>query len=113
MITYDYFAKLELRVATIITAKRVTGSEKLLKLQVNLGSQSSEETREERQIIAGIGKNYQPEDLLGRQIIIIVNLEPRSLLGLESQGMLLAADTPHGPVIITLDQEVAAGAKIK
>lgn len=106
MITYDDFAKLELKVATILAAERVEGSEKLLKLKINLGE-------EERQIIAGIGKSYEPEVLIGRQIVIIANLEPRSLMGLESQGMLLAADSPDGPVVLAPSSEVAPGSKIK
>jgi methionine--tRNA ligase beta chain len=106
MINYDDFAKLELKVATILAAERVEGSEKLLKLKVNLGE-------EERQIIAGIGKSYEPEVLIGRQIVIIANLEPRSLMGLESQGMLLAADSPEGPVVLAPSSEVAPGSKIK
>ena len=105
MITYDDFAKLELKVATILAAERVEGSEKLLKLKVDIG--------EERQIIAGIGKSYEPEVLIGRQIVIIANLEPRSLMGLESQGMLLAADSPEGPVVLAPSSEVAPGSKIK
>lgn len=106
MITYDDFTKLELKVATILSAEQITGSDKLLKLRVSLGE-------EERQIIAGLGKSYEPESLIGRQIIIIANLEPRTLMGLESQGMLLAADSPDGPIIISPNQEVAPGAKIK
>jgi len=113
MITYDDFAKLELRVATILAAERVEGSEKLLKLRVNLGDLPEGEAREERQIIAGIGKSYEPEVLIGRQIVIIANLEPRSLMGLESQGMLLAADSPEGPVVLAPSSEVAPGSKIK
>jgi methionyl-tRNA synthetase len=106
MITYEDFSKLELRTAKILSAARVDGSEKLLKLQVSIGS-------EERQIIAGIGKNHQPEDLVGRVIVIIANLEPRKLMGLESQGMLLAADSEAGPVILTTESESEPGMKIK
>jgi methionine--tRNA ligase beta chain len=113
MITYDDFAKLELKVATILNAERVEGSEKLLKLKVTLGDPLGTGVSEERQIIAGIGKSYEPEVLVGKQIIIIANLEPRSLMGLESQGMLLAADSSEGPVILTPSSEVAPGAKIK
>ena len=84
-ITYDDFSKLELRVATVTVAERVEGSEKLLKLQLDLGEFGS------RQIVAGIGKVYQPEQLVSTQIIIVANLEPRALMGIESSGMLLAA----------------------
>lgn len=68
---------------------------------------------EERQIVAGIGKAYTPENLIGKQIIIVANLEPRQLMGLESQGMLLAADSESGPVLLTPDKAVSAGSKIK
>ena len=106
MINYDDFSKVELKVAKVLSAERVEGSEKLLKLQVTLGE-------EQRQVIAGVGKAYEPETLVGRQIIIVANLEPRQLMGLESQGMLLAADSESGPVLLTPDKEVLPGAKIK
>ncbi|MEK7099096.1 MAG: methionine--tRNA ligase subunit beta [Patescibacteria group bacterium] len=106
MISFDDFKKAELRVASVLSAERVEGSEKLLKLRVSLGG-------EERQIIAGIGKKYEPDALIGRQIVIVANLEPRWLCGLESQGMLLAADSPDGPVLIQPDSEVVVGVPIK
>ncbi|MEK7541498.1 MAG: methionine--tRNA ligase subunit beta [Patescibacteria group bacterium] len=106
MISFDDFKKVELRVAKILSAERVDGSEKLLKLRVSLGA-------EECQIIAGIGKKYEPDVLVGRNIVIVANLEPRTIMGLESQGMLLAADAPEGPVLLLPDEEVAAGTRIK
>ncbi len=102
-IAYDDFSKVALRVAKVIAAVRVEGSEKLLKLRVSLGE-------EERQIVAGIGKNYSPEEMVGRQIVIIANLAPRTLMGLESQGMLLAAE---GPVLLRPDLEVEPGSEIR
>ena len=106
MISFDQFKQIELRIATIIAADPVEGSDKLLRLRVALGE-------EERQIIAGIGRRYQPEALIGRQIVIAANLEPRMLMGLESQGMLLAADSPDGPVLLQPDREVPAGSGIR
>ena len=106
MITYDDFKKIELRVAKILEAERVDGSEKLLKLELDLSGES-------RQIIAGIGKNYEPEKIIGKEIIIIANLEPKQLMGLESNGMLLAADSANGPVILMPEKEVEPGASIK
>lgn len=106
MISYEQFQQIELRAATILAAERVEGSEKLIRLKVALGE-------EERQIIAGIGKRYTPEELAGKQIVVVANLEPRMLMGLESQGMLLAADTPDGPVLLVPDREIPSGAKIK
>jgi methionine--tRNA ligase beta chain len=106
MINYDEFKKVELRVAKIIEAEKVEGSEKLLKLRLSLNG-------EERQIVSGIAKSYDPALLIGRAIIIVANLEPRQLMGLESQGMLLAADSPDGPVLLQPDKEVEPGSIIK
>lgn len=105
MINFDEFKKVELRIAKIIAAGRVEGSEKLLKLQVDLGN-------EQRQIIAGIGKAYEPEMLLGKEIAIVANLEPRQLMGLESQGMILCAADENGPVLLCPEKEVPPGAGI-
>jgi len=106
MISIDDFKKIELKVAKVISAEKVEGSDKLLKLGVDLGD-------EKRQIIAGIGKAYNPEDLVGKQIIIVANLEPRSLMGLESQGMVLAANAESGPVLIMPEKEVASGTELR
>lgn len=105
MITIDDFKKIELRIAKIRTAERVEGSEKLIKLRVDMGEQ-------ERQIIAGIGLTHDPETLVGREVVVVANLEPRMLMGLESQGMLLAASNDH-PVLLQPEQEVAPGALIR
>lgn len=105
MITIDDFKKIELKAVKVISAERVEGSEKLLKLEVDLGD-------EKRQIVSGIAKSYNPEDLVGKEIIIVANLEPRSLMGLESQGMVLAAGSEAGPVLLIPEKEVAPGTKI-
>ncbi len=106
-ITYDDFVKTELKVGKVLSAERVEGSEKLLKMAVDLGEETP------RQIVAGIGKAYEPEALVGRQIIVVANLEPRKLMGLESQGMLLAASGEEGPVLLTTEKETKPGAGIK
>ena len=106
MILYDDFTKLELKVATVTAAERVEGSEKLLKLQLDLGTET-------RQIVSGIAKSYSPEQLIGRQIVMIANLEPRSLMGIESNGMLLAASGESGPVLLIPEKEVSPGTSIK
>jgi methionine--tRNA ligase beta chain len=108
MISYPEFQNVDLRVGKVLSAERVEGSEKLLKLRVDVGSDIGE-----RQIIAGIGKVYNPEVIVGREIIIVINLEPRSLMGLESQGMLLAADDEFGPILLEPDKDALPGAKIK
>jgi tRNA-binding protein len=107
-ITYDDFAKLELRVATIVEAKVHPNADKLLVLQVDLGS-------EKRQICAGIRAYYPPEQLVGKQVVVVANLEPRPLRGEISQGMLLAATDPASGrvVIITPAENVAAGSGVK
>ena len=106
-IKFEDFSKIDLRVAKIISAEAIPKSSKLLKLQVSIGS-------EERQIIAGIAKEKKPEELIGKQIIIVANLEPAKLMGLESQGMLLAT---HGPneefSLIIPSGEVPDGSFIK
>ena len=105
MITIDDFKKVQLRVAKVMAAERVEGSEKLLKLQVDMGE-------EKRQIVAGIGLGYEPETLIGREIVVVANLEPRALMGIESQGMLLAASNDH-PVLLMPEKEVAPGSVIR
>ena len=88
-ITYDDFAKLDLRVAKILDAEPVEGSDRLLKLKIRVGT-------EERQLVAGIAQHYAPDEVLGKKIIIVANLEPRKIRGLESDGMLLAAVQEEG-----------------
>ncbi len=105
-IEFAEFMKVQLRVARIIEAEPVEGSEKLMKLQVRIGD-------EPRQIIAGIKKKYAAEDLIGRQIIVVANLKPAKLMGLESQGMLLAADDTDGSAIILQpEHEAPDGANV-
>ena len=106
IITIDDFKKIELKVAKIIEAEKVEGSDKLVKLKIDLGD-------EQRQIVAGIGNVYTPELLVDKQIVVVVNLEPRKLMGLESQGMLLAAADEYGPVLIVPETEVEPGSEIK
>jgi methionyl-tRNA synthetase len=107
-INYDDFAKIDLRVATIVECRPHSNADKLLVLQIDLGG-------ERRQICAGIRQNYQPEQLIGKQIIVVANLEPRVLRGETSQGMLLAAtDAATGRVILLGPAEpVGAGSKVK
>ncbi len=104
-VTIEDFARLDLRVAKILSAERVLKSEKLIKLELDLGS-------EKRQIVAGIGKVYMPESLIGKEIIIIFNLKAVKLMGIESNGMLLAAKDGEKLRILTVDGQVEPGAKI-
>jgi methionyl-tRNA synthetase len=107
-ITIDEFMKIQLKTAKILTAERVPKSEKLLKLQVSLG-----EGTEPRQIVAGIGKKYEPEALIGKTIIIVANLKPAKLMGIESQGMVLAAGDSEVRGLATILEEVDPGTKVK
>ena len=105
--TIDEFQKADLRIGKIISAEPVEGSEKLLKLQVEIGEPAP------RQILSGIARSYTPEDLVGKNVAIIANLDPRMMMGMESQGMLLAAHGDGGaPVLIEPVAEVAPGSKI-
>ena len=106
MISFDDFAKLELKVGTVMEAEDVEGSEKLIKLKVDLGED------EPRQILAGIRKWYSPEKLIGKQFIFVANLEPRIMMGLESNGMLLAADGKK-PIPLKPSSKVFNGTKIR
>jgi len=107
-ITIDEFMKIQLKTAKVLTAERVPKSEKLLKLQVSLG-----EGAEQRQIVAGIGKKYEPEALIGKTIVIVANLKPAKLMGIESQGMVLAAGDSEVRGLITLLEDVEPGTKVK
>ena len=106
-ITIDDFVKVDLRVAQILVAERVPKADKLLRLEVDLGY-------EKRQILAGIAQYYEPEKLIGRKIVIVANLAPRKMRGLESNGMLLAASLEGGaPVLAGFLEEVPLGARLK
>jgi methionyl-tRNA synthetase len=107
-ITIDDFAKVDLRVATVLEAERVKGADKLLRLVVDLGF-------EKRQILAGIATAYAPESLVGRKVVIVANLQPRKLRGLESQGMVVAASVGDDgkPVLAGFIEEIENGARLK
>ena len=105
-ISYDEFKKVELKIATVKSAEPIEKSKNLIKLIVDLGD-------EQRQILAGIKKYYTPEDLIGKQIVVVVNLQPATLMGHKSDGMLLAADIDGEPIILHPDKEVPPGAGVK
>lgn len=107
MITIDDFTKIELRVGTVIECEDIEGSEKLLKLKVDLGEETP------RQVLSGIKQWYKPEDLIGKQFIFVTNLEPRTMMGLESQAMILAAQGDDKPIPLIPFEETKLGAKIK
>ena len=106
MITFEQFSQIELHVGTVIEAEEVPGSEKLIKQVVDFGELGT------RQILSGIRKWYTPESLVGKQFVYVTNLEPRMMMGLESQGMLLAAEGKK-PVPIKPSSKVPPGSKLR
>jgi methionyl-tRNA synthetase len=108
IITIDEFGRIDLRVALVIAAERVAGTDKLIKLELDLGS-------EQRTIVSGIAEFYEPDALVGRRIVIVANLKPARIRGVESRGMLLAAGG-RGPGedlgLVTLDKEIPPGTRV-
>lgn len=111
MITIDDFKKCELKVGTVLEAEEIEGSDKLLKLKVDLGADPS--AGGPRQILSGIKQWYKPEDLIGKQFVFVANLEPRMMMGLESQGMILAASGEERPVPLIPSEKVANGSGVR
>ncbi len=106
-ISYDEFKKVELRVAQVLQVERIEGAKKLLKIQIDLGT-------EKRQIVAGLAEHFQPEELVGRKIVVVANLQPAILRGVESNGMLLAAESSDGKLsLVTVIDSTDNGAKIR
>ncbi len=105
-ITFDYFKKMDLRVAQITACEEIEGADRLYKLTIDVG--------EERQIVAGIKAHYGKEELVGKKIIIVANLEPRTLRGIASHGMLLAASSEDKStvVLLTPDRDIPCGATV-
>jgi len=111
LVTIEKFREIDLRVARVLSAEAVPGTDKLLRLEVDLGGDG-----ERRQLVAGIAKQYKPEELLGRQIIVVANLQPAVIRGIESRGMLLAAVWEEAGreelSLVTLDREAPNGARV-
>jgi methionyl-tRNA synthetase len=105
-ISIDEFAKIDLRAGKILEAKRVEKSKKLIQMQIDIGS-------EQRTIVAGIGQHYDPEQLVGKTVVVVVNLQPAKLMGIESQGMVLAGVDGNTLCVTTFDKEVAPGAQVR
>jgi len=104
-ITLDEFSRIDLRVATVVHAEQIPKAKKLLKLEVDMG--------QKRTLVAGIAEKYSPEDLIGKQVIIVANLEPAKLMGVVSNGMVIAAVDDSGPTLATLEKPVAPGTPLK
>jgi methionyl-tRNA synthetase len=106
-IAIDDFLKVELRVAKVLTAERVPKSNRLLKLHVDVGT-------EQRTLVAGIADAYEPETIVGRSVVIVFNLKPAKLMGIESNGMVLAASPEGGkPMLVTFDEPPAPGTRVR
>lgn len=106
-ISFDKFLQTELRVARVVEAARIEGTDRLLKLKLDVGELGP------RQIVAGIAEAYEPEQLVGKKIVIVANLKPARIRGVESQGMLLAADLDGRPIVATFGEDVAAGTRVR
>ena len=106
-ISIDDFMKVELRTAKVLTAERVPSSKKLIKLSVDVGA-------EQRTLVAGIAEAYEPEALVGRTVVMVFNLKPAKLMGIESNGMVLAASPDGGkPTLVGFDQEISPGTRVR
>ena len=105
-VTFDEFKRMDLRVGEVLKAEKVEGTEKLVKLEVDIGT-------EKRTMVAGVADVYSPEELVGKKLIVIVNLKPAVIRGIESQGMLLAAEVEGKATIPFFDRDVLTGAKVR
>jgi tRNA-binding protein len=105
-VTYNDFAKLDIRVAKIIATEPIPGKSKIIKGTIDLGD-------EKRDVIIGGAQYYQPEDIVGKRVIVVANLEPKVMAGIESNAMLLAADVDDKPFWLTVDDDVPLGSPIK
>lgn len=106
IIGFDEFTRLDMRVGKILSAEKVEKADKLLRLEVDLGT-------EVRQIVAGLAEYYDPVSLIGKEVIVLTNLKPRTIRGIESQGMVLAVDTDDKPVLISPESPVPVGCRIR
>jgi len=107
-IKIEEFERLDLRIGRIKDAARIEGSKKLIKLEVDIG----DEHGRNRQLVAGIADEYKPEELIGKLVPVLVNLEPKKLMGVESQGMLLAVSVDGKPVLLHPDKDVPPGSRV-
>ena len=106
-VTFKEFQKMDLRVGKIIKAEKVPTTKKLIRMDVEIGQ------GETRQIVAGMAEHLKPEDLTGKNVIVLANLEPKEFMGLESKGMILAADLKGKPILLTPEEDTPPGTKIR
>ena len=105
-ITFDDFSKIDIRIGTIVTAEPIKKSNKLMRLEVDIGEDTP------RQLVAGIKETHDPEQIIGRQVVVLANLKPAKLCGVKSKGMVLAGDT-EGAVLLMPEAEVAPGTRVR
>ncbi len=105
-VSFEEFKRLDIRVGRVLAAERVQGTDRLIQLLIDLGD-------ERRQVVAGIASHYRPEELVGKEMPVVVNLEPRRVRGVESQGMILAVDVEGRPVLLQPVEEVPPGSPVR
>ena len=104
-INFEDFTKIDLRVAKVIEATRVEGSSKIIKLVIDLGS-------EKRQVLAGVGEHYSPEELIDKKVVVVVNLLPRKIMGFDSEAMVLAVKDSKDLSLLSMDKEIELGSRV-
>jgi methionyl-tRNA synthetase len=107
IITLSQFQQLDIRVCKVKAAERIASSKKLVKLKVDIGN------NETREVVAGVAEFYSPEDLKDKNLVLLVNLEPKKVMGVQSRGMILAADVSGRPYVIFADPSVPAGSRVR
>lgn len=105
-VSFKEFQKLDIRIGKILNCEKIPGAKKLLKCTIDVG-------KEKREAIAGMAEFFSPEELIGKTVVILVNLESKKFMGIESQGMILAADLKGKPFLLTVEDEVPAGTKVR
>lgn len=106
MITFEDFKKLEIKIGKVLSSEKIEWADKLLKLEIDFGS-------EKRQLVAGMAEFFDPDYFIGKEIPVLINLEPRTFKGIESQGMILAIDVDGKPVLLFPEKEVPPGSIIR
>ena len=107
LIKFEDFEKVDMRIGTVLSVEEIEGSDKLLKLDVDFGEIGK------RQILSGIKEWYKKDDLIGKQLAFVINIEPRKMMGLESQGMIMAVDSSPKPLLLKIEENTKDGSEIK
>jgi len=105
-VTFKDFQKLDIRIGKILDCEKIPGAKKLLKVSLDIGTET-------RETVAGMAEFFSPEELVGKTVVVLVNLEPKKLMGVESQGMILSADLDGKPFLLTVESDVPPGTKVR